>query len=160
MAGSREVLKAFCSGLYLSIAVPDTEGMTTSTRWIRVIEDACAEPDPARSNQLITRLHYLLSEALAEGLGREGGPNFHSWAVWGSRKAGVTIRQEDLDSAISNATVTAGVVGSVIGAATGVFAGHWLPWASVYFTAAAGAGIGALTGGWTGKQIAIWSRGK
>ena len=94
--------------------------MTTSTRWIRVIEDACAEPDPARSNQLITRLHYLLSEALAEGLGREGGPNFHSWAVWGSRKAGVTIRQEDLDSAISNATVTAGVVGSVIGAATGV----------------------------------------
>jgi hypothetical protein len=134
--------------------------MTTSARWIRAVEDACAEPDPPRSNQLITRLHYLLSEALAEGLGREGGPNFHSWAVWGSRKAGVTIRQEDLDSAISDATVTAGVVGSVIGAATGVFAGRWLPWASDYFTAAAGAGIGTLTGGWTGKQIAIWSRGK
>ena len=89
--------------------------MTTSERWIKAIEDACAEPDLARSNQLITSVHYLLSEALADMLGRVGGPNFHSWAVWGSRKAGVTIRQEDLDSAIGNATVTAGVVGSLIG---------------------------------------------
>jgi hypothetical protein len=78
--------------------------MTTSKRWIKAIEDACAEPDSARSNQSITRLHYLLSEVLTVRLGREGGPNFHSWAVWGSRKAGVTIRQEDLDSAINNAT--------------------------------------------------------
>jgi hypothetical protein len=101
--------------------------MTTSGRWIKAVEDACAEPDLARSNQLITRLDYLLSEALADGLGREGGPNFHSWAVWDSRKAGVTIRQEDLDSAIRNATVTAGVVGSLIGGATGVCAGRWLP---------------------------------
>jgi hypothetical protein len=124
------------------------------------MEDACAEQEPAHANQLITRLHYLLSEALADGLGREGGPNFHSWAVWGSLKAGVTIRQEDLDSAISNATMTAGVVGSVIGATTGIFAGQWLPWAADYLTAATGAGIGALTGGWTGRQIAIWSRGK
>jgi len=134
--------------------------MTTSKRWIRAIENACAEPDLARSNQLITMLHYLLSEALADGLGREGGPNFHSWAVWGSRKAGVTIRQEDLDSAIRNATVTAGVVGSVIGAATGVFSGRRLRWTPDYLTAAIGATIGILTGGWTGRQIAIWSRGK
>ena len=142
--------------------------MNSSERWIGAIEDACAEPDPARSNRLITRLHYLLSEALADGLGREGGPNFHSWAVWGSRKAGVTIRQEDLDSAIRNATVTAGVVGGVIGAATGIFAGRWLGWATDYFTAAGGAGfgagfgagIGALTGAWAGRQIAIWSRKK
>lgn len=134
--------------------------MTTSGRWIRAIQDACAEPDLARSNRLITRLHYLLSEALAGRLGREGGPNFHSWAVWGSRKAGVTIRQEDLDSAIGNATVTAGIVGSVIGAATGVFAGRWLRWSPDYVTAAIGAVIGSLTGGLTGRQIAIWSRGK
>jgi hypothetical protein len=146
------------------MAVPDTDGMTTSERWIRAIEDACAEPDLARSNKLITRLHYLLSESLADALGREGGPNFHSWAVWGSRKAGVTIRQEDLDSAIGsaigNATVTAGVVGCLIGAATGVFAGRRLRWTPDYLTAAIGAGIGTLTGGWTGRQIAIWNREK
>jgi hypothetical protein len=134
--------------------------MTTSERWIGVIEEACAEPDPARSNRLITRLHYLLSEALANGLGRDGGPNFHTWAVWGSRKAGVTIRQEDLDSAIGNATVTAGVVGSVIGAATGVFCGRLLHWSPDSLTGAIGAGIGALTGGWAGRQLAIWSRRK
>ena len=142
------------------IAVPDTYGMTISERWIKAIKDACAEPDPACSNQQITRLHYLLSEALVEGLGREGGPNFHSWAVWGSRKAGVTIRQEDLDSAIGNATVTAGVVGSVIGVAMGVLTGRRLRWSPDYFTAVIGACVGALAGSWTGKQIAIWSRAK
>lgn len=134
--------------------------MTTSKRWIRAVEEACAEPDPVRSNQLITRQHYLLSEALADALGRDGGPNFHSWAVWGSRKAGVTIRQEDLDSAIRNATVTAGVVGTMIGAAAGVFAGRCFGWAADYLTAATGGGIGALTGGWTGRRVAIWSRWK
>jgi hypothetical protein len=151
-------------GLCSSIPVHDTEVMNPSERWIGAIEDACAEPDPARSNRLITRLHYLLSEALADRLGREGGPNFHSWAVWGSRKAGVTIRQENLDCAIRNATAMAGLVGSVIGAATGVFAGRWLGWVADYFTAAIGAGfgagIGALTGAWAGRLIAIWSREK
>jgi hypothetical protein len=146
--------------LYLKINVLHTEVMMTSERWIRAIEDACAEPDRARSNQLITKLHYLLSEALAEGLGREGGPNFHSWAVWGSRKAGFTIRQEDLNSAIGTATVTAGVVGSVIGAVTGVFAGRWLRWSPDYFTAAIGTVMGVLAGSWAGRQIAIWSREK
>jgi hypothetical protein len=134
--------------------------MKTSERWIGAIEDACAEPDPARCNRLITRLHHLLSEALADGLGRESGPNFHSWAVWGSRKAGVTIRQEDLDSAIGTATATAGVVGCVIGAATGVFAGRWRAWSPDYLTAVIGAAIGLLIGCWIGRQIAIWSRGK
>jgi hypothetical protein len=146
--------------LYRGIAVVDTDGMTTSERWITAIKDACAEPDPTRSNRMITSLHYFLSEALADRLGREGGPNFHSWAVWGSRKAGMTIRREDLGSAIRNATVTAGIVGSAIGAATGVFAGRLLRWGPDYFTAAIGAVIGAMTGAWTGGQIAIWSRAK
>ena len=66
--------------------------MITSERWISAIEDACKEPDRARCNQRITMLHYRLSAALADALVREGGPNFHTWAVWGSRKAGVTIR--------------------------------------------------------------------
>jgi hypothetical protein len=134
--------------------------MTTAERWIGMIEAACGQPEPASSNLQITRLHYLLSEALAGALGREGGPNFHSWAVWGSRKAGVTIRQEDLDSAIGNATATAGVVGSAVGAAAGLFARRWLRWVPDYLATSLGAGIGALTGGWTGKQIAIWSRGE
>jgi hypothetical protein len=127
---------------------------------MRAVEDACAERDLARSNQLITRLHYFLSEALADALGREGGPNFHTWAVWGSRKAGVTIRQEDLESAIRHATVTAGVVGSVIGAVTGVLAGRLLRWSPDSVTAAIGVGTGILTGSWTGRQIAVWSRAK
>jgi hypothetical protein len=132
--------------------------MTAAERWIGLIEDACAEPDAARSNQRITQAHYLLSEALADALGREGGPNFHSWAVWGSKKAGVTIRQEDLESAIGNATKTAGVVGLVIGAATGVVAGRLLGWSPHVLTGAMGAIIGALTGGGTGRWLAIWSR--
>ena len=124
------------------------------------IKDACAEPDFARSNLLITQLHYFLSEALANSLGREGGPNFHSWTVWGSRKAGVTIRQEDLDDAIHNATMTAGVVGCLIGAATGFLAGRGRDDMPDSLNAITGALIGVLSGGWTGKQIAIWSREK
>ena len=125
-----------------------------------MIDDACAEPDLARSNQLITRLHYMLSGTLADALGREGGPNFHTWAVWGSRKAGYTIRQEDLDTAIRNATLTAGVVGCVVGTATGVIAGRLLHWTSGSLAAALGATIGTLAGGWAGRQLAIWSRRK
>jgi hypothetical protein len=55
--------------------------MTTSLQWIGAIEDACAEADPACCNRLITKLHYQLSEALAHALGRDGSPNFHSWAA-------------------------------------------------------------------------------
>jgi hypothetical protein len=134
--------------------------MTTCARWIEAINDACAEPDPVLSNQLITRMHYQLSEALVARLGREVGPNFHSWAVWGSHKAGATIRQEDLDSAIGNATVTAGVVGCVVGATAGILAGHWLHWSNAYVTAVIGTVIGTSTGGWTGRQLAISSRAK
>lgn len=134
--------------------------MMTSERWISAIDHACAEPDLARSNQLITLLHYSLSEALANVMERDAGPNFHTWAVWGSRKAGVTIRQEDLDDAIRHATVTAGIVGSVIGAFTGVFSGRKLRWHPDSLTAAIGACVGTLTGAWTGKQLAVWSRAK
>ena len=134
--------------------------MKTSDRWIAAIDCACAEPDAARSNELITRLHYQLSEALVDALGRDSGPNFHSWAVWGSRKAGVTIRQEDLDSAIKNATITAGIVGCIAGAVIGVLCGHGLGWRPDYLTAVIGICVGILTGSWTGKQIAIWSRNR
>jgi len=100
----------------------------------------------------------MLSEALAERLSREAGPNFHSWAVWGSRKAGVTIRQEDLETAIRNATGIASIVGFGIGVATGVLVGRLLHWTPDYLTGALGAITGAVAGGWTGRRIAIWSR--
>jgi hypothetical protein len=134
--------------------------MTTSGRWIQAIQDACAEQDPVRSNRRITNLHYRLSEALVDAMGRDGGPNFHSWAVWGSRKAGVTIRQEDLEGAIDNAMKTAGVVGGVVGAATGLFARRWLGSMPNYAATTLGIGLGTFTGGWTGRQIAVWSRAK
>jgi hypothetical protein len=132
--------------------------MTTSEHWVKAIRDACGVREPSRSNQMITRVHYQLSEALADRLGRTGGPNFHTWAVWGSRKAGVTIRQEDLDSAIRNATVTAGIVGGIVGAATGVLAGRFLRVAANSANAVLGSGLGIIVGGWTGRRIAIWSR--
>jgi len=138
--------------------------MSPAKRWIVEIEEACAEPDPARSNRLITALHYLLSEALADQLGRAGGPNFHTWAVWGSRKAGSTIRQEDLEIAIDQAAATAGVIGSVIGAATGVLAGRLLNGAPNllpnFIAASLGACIGTLAGGWAARALAVWSRAR
>src|SRR6187551_1026477 len=89
--------------------------------WEREIAKAIETPDPALSNRRITLVHYKLSQVLHAVTGADAGANFHTWAVWGSRKAGVTIRQEDLDSAIHNATKTAGIVGTVIGTAAGVF---------------------------------------
>ena len=130
----------------------------TCERWSAAIDEACAESDPVRSNQLITSLHYLLSEALADALGRDGGPNFHTWAVWGSRKAGATIRQEDLDSAIANATVTAGIVGGVVGVVTGLVIGRQLGWRPDALTGMIGTGVGCAVGAWTGRKLAIWSR--
>jgi hypothetical protein len=40
--------------------------MTTSERWLSAIEGARDEPEAAKSNRLITVLHYELSEALAK----------------------------------------------------------------------------------------------
>jgi hypothetical protein len=80
--------------------------------------------------------------------------------VWGSRKAGVTIRQEDRDSAVGTAIVTAGVMGTLVGAVVGVFAGHWLRVAPDSFNAATGAGIGTFTGSWAVRRIEALSRTK
>ena len=138
--------------------MPDNVCTMTCERWSAAIDEACAELDPVRSNQLITSLHYRLSEALADAFGRDGGPNFHTWAVWGSRKAGATIRQEDLDSAITNASVTAGIVGGVVGVVVGIVSGRWLGWRPDALTGIMGAVLGCAAGVWTGRQLAIWSR--
>lgn len=113
--------------------------------WRQRIDVAIAEPDPAESNVLITRCHFELSAALRQVLGVEVGANFHSWAVWGSRKAGVTIRQEDLDDARRDGTVVGGIVGFLVGLALGwALAGY--SWWLIPAIGLLGLACGALAG--------------
>jgi|KBSSwiStaDraftv2_1062776.scaffolds.fasta_scaffold00021_120 hypothetical protein len=136
------------------------DGWTTAAPWLAAIRAARAEPDIVLANLEITRLHHLLSLAMAETLGPDAGPNFHTWAVWGSRKAGVTIRQEDLDEAVGNATRVAGAVGAAIGAAVGLSCNYLLCAGRPLLAGLIGAVAGALCGGPAGRAIAIWSRRK
>lgn len=64
--------------------------------WREQIDAACGASDPVMRNLLITLGHYELSLALREVIGPDAGANFHTWAVWGSKKAGTTIRGEDV----------------------------------------------------------------
>ncbi|MCC2545514.1 hypothetical protein LJY25_03590 [Hymenobacter sp. BT175] len=110
------------------------------------IEAALRQPDPVLANLLITRCHYLLSQALQAALGEGAGANFHSWAVWGSRKAGVTIRQEDLDGARRDGSVVGGLVGGLVGIGSGWLLGWssgWLPLAAL-LGASCGLTVGRL----------------
>jgi hypothetical protein len=68
------------------------------TWWTEQIDEVVATADPVLCNLRITVAHEELSRALRRVLGDGVGANFHSWAVWGSKKAGTTIRQEDLPS--------------------------------------------------------------
>ncbi len=67
-----------------------------SAWWEDEIDRAIATPDPALANLRITVAHYQLSLALRATLAPAAGANFHTWATWGSKKAGTTIRQEDV----------------------------------------------------------------
>ena len=60
------------------------------------IHTAVEEPDPALSNILITQAHHTLAVELRHWVGADAGANFHAWAVWGSKKAGQTIRRKDI----------------------------------------------------------------
>ena len=126
--------------------------------WEQEIADAIATSDAAASNRKITLVHFNLSQALQEVTGGDSGANFHTWAVWGSRKAGVTIRQEDLGEAIRNATIVSGIVGLIVGVlASSISIGVWLtswPWLIVVPSALVGMALGGLTG----CLIAIYSR--
>ncbi len=127
-----------------------------------VIDAVNAEPDPVLCNLRITLTHRMLSGLLQEITGADAGANFHSWAVWGSKKAGVTVRQEDLEGALHDAGRVAGIVGGAVGlacaflltravlpdAAGGVRAALWL----------LGAALGAACGALAGRAIARWSR--
>jgi hypothetical protein len=126
--------------------------------WQQQISEAVETSDPALSNRMITLVHYRLSQVLQSVTGPDSGANFHTWAVWGSRKAGVTIRQEDLGEALRNATVVAGIVGLLVGLVLSAVS-NWLwltnlPWIIVVPSALIGMVCGALTGRW----IATYSR--
>src|SRR3954470_9115136 len=114
--------------------------------WDRLIDEAVREPDRALSNLKVTRAHYLLSLALREVVGPEAGANFHTWAVWGSRKAGLTVREEGLDRAMREVTILALCTGLLTGFLLGLALSPWLSGWAALALAAAGAAAGAGTG--------------
>lgn len=128
-----------------------------------MIDEANGEADPVLSNLKITLAHRELARRLREVTGEDAGVNFHSWAVWGSKKAGVTVRQEDLEDALANATKVSGAVGAVLGMLAAAVTTVSLALA----TLASGTGIalllvgatlGAVVGALVGRAIARYSR--
>lgn len=89
-----------------------TPRLHTQVFWLRRIETAIAEPDPTRSNAAITTIHKELGQALGRLI---PGPNFHTWAVWGSSKAGETIRGEGNEQAEWEVPLAAAMIGGLIG---------------------------------------------
>ena len=86
--------------------------------WQRQI-DAAITGDPVLSNLRITLVHAELSRALAGLTGAGSGANFHTWAVWGSKTAGRTIRREDLPFSPPRALAIGLAVG-IAGASAGL----------------------------------------
>jgi hypothetical protein len=126
------------------------------------IDAALCLADPAAANAAITQAHYALGQALRALTGPNAGANFHAWAVWGSQKAGVTIRQEDLGAALRDATYASGTVGAFIGAAA-AYTTLWAwptPFPGLAFASLLllGALLGAPLGALTGRAIARASR--
>jgi hypothetical protein len=64
--------------------------------WETQIDAAAGTPYPALCNLRVTLTHYELSLALHSVTGPASGANFHTWAVWGSKQAGHTIRRDDV----------------------------------------------------------------
>ena len=92
----------------------------TNAFWNRRIDAAVSEANAVRSNALITATHGDLSREMGRVFG--AGPNFHTWAVWGSSKAGETIRGEGTERAERELPVVAAAVGLLIGLIAGSLA--------------------------------------
>ena len=84
--------------------------------WQDQIDLAISSSDPILANVRITAAHYQLSLALRQILGPDTGANFHTWATWGSKKAGQTIRQEDVPHLGIVAFVVGGCLGLLVAA--------------------------------------------
>ena len=79
--------------------------------WQREIAAVVCDPDPVRCNLRITAAHDRLSLALRDIVGHDAGANFHTWAVWGSKKAGATIRHDDTRQLRRFVSLTSALVG-------------------------------------------------
>ena len=75
-------------------------------------DQAVGGRDPVLSNLRITLTHQQLSLSLRQLIGESGGANFHTWAVWGSKTAGRTIRHEDLPVPMRVVTPAATLAGA------------------------------------------------
>lgn len=82
--------------------------------WQTEIADVVSVTDPILCNLRITLAHYRLSRLLQQVTGNDSGANFHTWAVWGSKKAGETIRQEDTRRVRRAIELTSGGLGLVL----------------------------------------------
>ncbi len=111
--------------------------------WDRQIDAATAGHDPILCNLKITLAHQRLSLALHQITGPDSGANFHTWAVWGSKKAGRTIREEDL-SLLSPSSVNAG---TALAAGVGAAVARGRPRRRVGVSLASGAGAGVALRG-------------
>jgi hypothetical protein len=87
------------------------------TWWKDRIDAATSGTDPVLCNLKITLAHAELSTALHEITGPESGANFHTWAVWGSKKAGRTIRQQDISLLSPTGVRALAAIGAGVGAA-------------------------------------------
>ena len=77
------------------LVLEDRKEWLDSSWWQREIAEILSTPNIVLRNLRITLAHYQLSRLLQAVTGANAGANFHSWAVWGSKKAGETIRWED-----------------------------------------------------------------
>jgi hypothetical protein len=105
--------------------------------WERELRSVLAIEDPVLCNLRITLAHYKLSLALHHLLGPDTGANFHTWAVWGSKKAGMTIRRQDM----RRIRPIAMLVGVMLGALSATTVGRGLGQPLVR------AGVGTVLGG-------------
>ena len=108
--------------------------------WDEVISRAVDTVDGADANARITHMHYELSMALRAVLGADAGANFHTWAVWGSRKARTTIQGGD----VPGIRPLAALAGATLGFTASALRALWWP------VAIGGAAVSAVESGVAG----------
>jgi hypothetical protein len=99
------------------VHVVGTGGWCDADWWRARIDAAVAGGDPVISNLQITLAHQELSLALRRITGSGSGANFHTWAVWGSKKAGRMIREEELPMLTRAGWTLGAIAGASIGSA-------------------------------------------